>query len=312
MYSIKHITTEGLAHIALHSPAQDSTALLCLAEGGRLRQFIFNDTTIIANETSQGYAQNYASAILFPFANRIKDGTYTYNNVQYVLDCNDIDNNNALHGFVYNKVFRCIDESFDAEHASVTLEYDYDGRIEGFPFKFNIQLVYTLNKRGIKLSVTTVNTGNTSFPFTLGWHPYFTSSNLKQSRLHFNSDIQYTYDDQQILSGSVPLELDMPFQLDGMVLDDGYPLQSPSVGFTTPRYAMEMHCTSQENYLQLYTPKQPVSIAIEPMTGAANNFNNTIGLQQLNPNQAYQTAWHITINTQHNHMNLLTHTLCNS
>ena len=112
MYKIKHIVSQGLEHIELQSPTQDSTALICLAEGGRLRHFIFEYTTVIANETSQGYTQNYASAILFPFANRIKDGTYTYNDVQYVLDCNEIDNNNALHGLVYNKVFRCVDQSF--------------------------------------------------------------------------------------------------------------------------------------------------------------------------------------------------------
>lgn len=299
MYKIKHIVSQGLEHIELQSPTQDSTALICLTEGGRLRHFIFEDTTVIANETSQGYTQNYASAILFPFANRIKDGTYSFNDLQYVLDCNEIDNNNALHGLVYNKVFRCVDQSFGADSASVTLDYTYDGAIKGFPFKFHIQLVYTLNKIGIDVSVSVVNTGKKSFPFTLGWHPYFTSSNLKQSSLQFSSNTKYTYDHEQILSGSVPLDIDMPFELGGMVLDDGYPLQSQTICFTTPTYTMTLRCTSQENYLQLYTPEQPHSIAIEPMTGAANNFNNRIGLQQLDPAQRYQTAWHITINTTH-------------
>jgi aldose 1-epimerase len=33
------------------------------------------------------------------------------------------------------------------------------------------------------------------------------------------------------------------------------------------------------------------------MTGAANNFNNQIGLQILNPNENYDVEWKIIIKT---------------
>jgi len=53
--------------------------------------------------------------------------------------------------------------------------------------------------------------------------------------------------------------------------------------FSTPEYDFNISSTSKENFLQLYTPVQPNVIAIEPMTGAADNFNNKTGLQTLQP-----------------------------
>ena len=44
--------------------------------------------------------------------------------------------------------------------------------------------------------------------------------------------------------------------------------------------------------------KEGLVIAIEPMTGAADNFNNEIGLQTLQPNETYNTKWLITIDTR--------------
>ena len=74
--------------------------------------------------------------------------------------------------------------------------------------------------------------------------------------------------------------------------------------------------TSKENFLHLFTPDQPKVIAIEPMTGAANNFNNKIGLQTLEPNDVYKVEWDIAIDTLNTKVksnkliNKLPYTLC--
>ncbi len=41
--------------------------------------------------------------------NRISDGKYTFNNKHYQLDINEIDRHNAIHGLVYNKAFKVIE-----------------------------------------------------------------------------------------------------------------------------------------------------------------------------------------------------------
>jgi len=87
----------------------------------------------------------------------------------------------------------------------------------------------------------------------------------------------------------------MPMQLSNIELDDGFSLSSNTVRFFTPEYNLELKSTSKENILQLYIPRERNAIAIEPMIGAADGFNNKIGLQDLRPNASYNVVWDLII-----------------
>ena len=149
MYTITQIEIDKLSFIELSSPNNASKAKICLNQGGRLSNLLFENIQILANLDTSTYKDNYASAVLFPFANRIKDGEYTFKNSKYKLECNEKDKNNALHGLVYNKTFTCIDKATTTDYGSVTLQYKNGSKQKGFPFKFNIELTYTLSKFGI-------------------------------------------------------------------------------------------------------------------------------------------------------------------
>ena len=297
MYTLKEIETQGLHYLEMASSDSESKAKICLNQGGRLSNFVFEKIQILADFDSSIYKDNYASSVLFPFANRIKGGEYTFNDSKYKLDCNEVDQNNALHGLVYNKTFICIHKELKSDYASVTLQYKDEGKSKGFPFKFNIELTYSLSKIGISLSAKVVNEDQKTFPYTLGWHPYFNSVDLDNSTIDFESSSEFTYDNQKIISGTTRLDVEMPLQLKGAKLDNGYPLETSEIKFLTPEYAFKITSTSKKNFLQLYTPEQPNIIAIEPMTGAADNFNNKIGLQTLDPNDTYNVEWNIAIET---------------
>jgi aldose 1-epimerase len=295
MYKISKIVTAELNFLELESPNGQSKAQICLNQGGRLSAFVFENIQILAEFNSVSYLDNYASSILFPFANRIKDGKYTFNTIKYNLRCNEIEKNNAIHGLVYNKPFDVIDSVSTQDYAAVTLNYKHEGNTEGFPFEFNLELTYQLNKNGLILTVKAFNNDKSSFPFNIGWHPYFYSKNLDNSTLNFKSDTKYVYDNQQIISGTTALDIEMPFELKGVSLDTGYPLKTNEIQFTTPEYDMNIRTTSKENFLQLYTPDSQNVIAIEPMTGPTDNFNNKIGLQTLQPNETYLVKWSLVI-----------------
>ena len=95
----------------------------------------------------------------------------------------------------------------------------------------------------------------------------------------------------------------MPFQLKAVKLDDCYLLKTNEIDFSTPEYHFKITSTSKENFLQLYTPKTCNVIAIEPMTGIADNFNNKIGLQTLQPNETYNIKWLMAIETKNSKKN---------
>ena len=298
MYTLKELKRQGLNYLELTSSDGASKAQISLNQGGRLSHLVFEGIQVLADFDASTYENNYASSIQFPFVNRIKDGKYTFNNSKYKLNCNEVDKNNALHGLVYNKTFVCTKKALTLHYASVTLQYKDNGKHQGFPFKFNIELTYTLNKKGIILSVNIANKDKKTFPFSVGWHPYFYSKNLDNSTLNFSSNKKYVFDNQQIISGTTDLNIEMPFQLKAVTLDDCYPLKTNEIDFSTPEYSFNIGSTSKENFLQLYTPEVHNVIAIEPMTGAADNFNNKIGLQTLQPNECYNMKWLIAIKTR--------------
>jgi aldose 1-epimerase len=303
LYTIREIETQGLHYLELTSSDSVSRAQISLNQGGRLSNLVFEDTQVLADFDASTYENNYASSILFPFVSRIKDGKYTFNNLKYKLNCNEVDKNNALHGLIYNKTFVCTKKALTLNDASVTLQYKDYGKHQGFPFKFNIELTYTLNEKGIIVSVSIANKDKKTFPFSLGWHPYFYSKKLDNSTLNFSSNKKYVFDNQQIISGTTDLNIEMPFQLKAVTLDDCYLLKTNEIDFSTPEYSFKIESTSKENFLQLYTPEVCNVIAIEPMTGTGNNFNNEIGLQTLQPNETYNMKWLMAIETRNSKIN---------
>lgn len=298
LYTLKELNRQGLNYLELTSSDGASKAQISLNQGGRLSNLIFEDIQVLADFDASTYENNYASSILFPFVNRIKDGEYTFNNSKHKLNCNEVDKNNALHGLVYNKTFVCTKKVLTLNYATVTLEYNDYGKHLGFPFKFNIELTYTLNHKGIILSVKIANKDKKNFPFSIGWHPYFHSKSLDNSTLSFSSNVKYVFDNQKIISGTTDVNIEMPFLLKSVTLDDCYRLKTNEINFSTPEYSCDIESTSKNNFLQLYTPEVHNVIAIEPMTGAADNFNNKIGLQTLQPNENYNMKWLIAIKTR--------------
>lgn len=293
MYTLTEKAENGLQFIDIGNSQNTSKATLCLNQGGRLSGLEFDGIKVLADFHPSTYGKNYASSILFPFANRIKDGKYTFEDTEYILNCNETDKNNALHGMVYDKMFVLVDHKLTSDTGEVTLQFTHNGTNKGYPFRFQIQLIYTLTRDKFSLTVEITNQDIKPFPYVLGWHPYFVSKNLEESHLNFKSKTQFLHDQQQIISGTIPFDMDMPYQLKDVKLDDGYILESDNVEFLTPEYRLEISSTSKENYLQLYTPDIPNTIAIEPMTGANNSFNNKIGLQILSPDEHYHVKWTI-------------------
>ena len=286
--------------ICLYSPCSSTQAQFCLSRGGSLDMLMIENTQIITNLSPISPQKTYPSSVLFPFANRIKDGKYNFNNKSYTFDCNEATANNALHGLVHNKTFKFAAHKLTSEFASLQLRYETEKPDDSFPFLYRIDLHYKLTKNGLSLEITVLNTGDNKFPFTMGWHPYFKTSDLNQSALRFSSTQKLAADARNITTGVVGCDLTMPYGLKGVTLDDAYILQAPVVEFITPEYDLKLTASEAETYLQLYTPPAVHAIAIEPMTGVSNSFNNKIGLKELHPKETFQIYWDLKVQLKNN------------
>lgn len=293
MYNITH--HQELNTLEISNSDKSAFAKIYLKAGASLQELNIGGHTIIQDLLPLSYSDTYASSILFPFANRIKDGIYTFNGKNYQFEANQKEENNALHGLVYNKTFKVINQNADNNSASITLEYNETLETKGFPYTYNIQLEYTLTHTNLDLKVNVKNTSLKTFPFTLGWHPYFTSDDLKKSTIKMESTQKLLIGDRNITTGIEDTAPVNTFSIEDKQLDDCWVLNTGNVYFNTPKYKLQIGSTGKKNFLQAYTPPRLNTIAIEPTTGVSDSFNNNIGLETLSPNETHTITWNLKI-----------------
>ncbi|SDR68567.1 aldose 1-epimerase [Polaribacter sp. KT25b] len=295
MYKVEEISENKSSFLELKNPHNTANARISLNEGGRLQELKFKDFFLIKDQQNFDYKDSYASSILFPFASRIQEGKYSFEDKDYQFYLNET-GKNALHGLVYNQKFELISKEENVNFCAVTIAYKETKVIEGFPYTYNIFVTYTLFENDINLSIKIKNTDAKTFPFTLGWHPYFLSDDITKSSLSFKSDKKIEFNENLITKKVIDHITEDEFKIEDKQLDDCFILNSDVVQFKTPTYQLEISTDKIENYLQLYTPKGLPLIAIEPMTGISNSFNNKIGLQVLKPNETYSITWNVKFN----------------
>jgi aldose 1-epimerase len=293
MYNITHNKT--LNYLEVKNEKNNLYSKIYLKDGASLQELILNEHEVIKDLTPLTYANSYASSILFPFANRIKDGEYTFQGETFQLEINQQEEGNALHGLVYNKTFKLIDSNTDASSASLTLEYNETEKSIGFPYTYSIQLEYIFSKDTLELKAIIKNTDSKAFPFTLGWHPYFLSDNLFESALQLDSTEKVILGNRNITTGTTQINTTEDIKIAGKQLDDCWILNSDEVTFKTPRYNLKFNATGDNNFLQVYTPPIENTIAIEPTTGVSDSFNNKIGLKVLKAGEIYSITWRLNI-----------------
>jgi aldose 1-epimerase len=262
-------------------------------EGGRLKSLIFDNKQIISDLKNNTYEQSFASAILFPFANRIKNGVYSFNHTTYNLTCNEIDKNNAIHGLVFNKKFELVNTKTTDKTVEAQLEYIENHPPKAYPFSFKIMLTYTLSKHRLLLKVNIKNTGSTDLPFTLGWHPYFCIKNFDKALLKFNSNQIVLTDSKMIPTKILEQKIEQPFFLKNKQLDDCFILNNNKIEFDNGSHKIYIKTSSDLKFFQIYTPPNESKIALEPMTGFSDSFNHKKGLKILKPNTSTEEIWSV-------------------
>ena len=234
----------------------------------------------------------YENAWLFPFPNRLNKGAYGFEGKSYQFPINDIDLPNALHGFVHGNAFELVTQTDD--HCELT--YQYDGRHEFYPFPFVLNVAYSLKEDGLYLTARVKNTGASNLPSGLGWHPYFhIEKGVAQAGLKIPSCYEVEVDENLIPTGAKrPSHCFEEFStLKDSVLDTCFELgrkgEQQSVELRLEEgLILEVWQDAHYPYVQVFTPKDRQTIAIEPVTCAIDAFNSREGLKILSPGESWE------------------------
>jgi aldose 1-epimerase len=232
--------------------------------------------------------ETYPNCKLSPFACRINKGEYSWNNQSYKIKPVKADGH-ALHGWMYKTNFIIKEKMQTPEWVSLKLQASYHQEYSFYPFSFNISIIYTLHQSG-KIEITTYyeNTGNEPLPLVDGWHPYFlTPDGTNQSYLQ--ADVTEYLEAENLIPTKRFIKY-FNFQLGQIIENTHWDTcflwkKGGRATLKTSLGEIIMENIQGYNYFQIYTPPHRKSIALEPLTGAPDAFNNQIGLTILAPQE---------------------------
>ena len=245
-----------------------------------------------------------AGCRLAPFPGRVAYAKFKWKDKEYQLVNNVSWAPHALHGFLQNQKweFKSFETHDDPGHEYCTVEFscDWPGAFAGFPFPFRATNRITFTGKEVLVTSTIENIGDKPMPYSEGWHPYFSlgekidTLTLKLPPSKFaeldNADIPTGnfHDDTRFVGGRL---------IGDEFINDCFCISDPSKETTkTPVADLEgtngrisiWQYTGGDNYnaLQIYTPPNRMSIAIEPMTTEPDALNHHRGLIVIQPGES--------------------------
>lgn len=227
------------------------------------------------------------SAVLIPYANRVRNAEYAYNGKEYRLPRNN--GRNSIHGLMANQEFECI------FHDEKNLELNCIMKNPGYPSELDIRIRYSISGNVFSTHVFTVNKGREHAPYMVGFHPYIYTG--KTWRINTVGNVsKLLYEDIYFPSGRTePFDFNSIDDPSQMKFDNCFAGEGKLIIHAEERTVS----IKRENfpYFVIYNGEytKGISAAVEPMTGAPDSYNNLIGLIDLKPGSSHQCSFSITV-----------------
>jgi len=275
---------------------QNGTLIELQAKGGLMNRWMVKNEDqslelVLGNSGMTNFEMNgFKSSKMSPFSCRVNGGKYQLDNQIYTFNKFYL-GQHAIHGLIYDAEFSILSTKIHEQSAEVLFSFAYEGTDPGYPFPYDIQIQWTLyadNLISIKTSI--VNKSNVVIPLMDGWHPYFTlGGQVDQYMLEFQSNERLIMRDDIIPTGNMIQEnrFEKGLLIGHTHYDDCFLLDPKQNKIQLSYEGKSITVSPIHNYpyLQLYTPEDRKSIAIENLSGAPDCFNNKIGLQKLEPHR---------------------------
>jgi aldose 1-epimerase len=190
------------------------------------------------------------------------------------------------------------------DYYELIFQYVSEGA-EGYPFPFKMTVTYRFGGVWLEVDTEITNLCKTEMPAGFGWHPYFKiGNNVSELRLRLPEVEKIAVDKRLIPTGKQKKYTDFA-NLSGIgntEFDTGFHLTAGQGEVELFNELKGLYVTvsmmGEDNpykYVQLYIPPSRDSIAVEPMTCAANAFNNGLGLRILAPEESLRARFTILV-----------------
>ncbi len=236
---------------------------------------------------SDGKETHGGATVMVPYANRIRDGSYSYNGKDYHFRKNT--EGNSIHGFARDALFSVMNASETEVTLIATLEDN------GYPSPIEVEITYSLTAGSFATDAKVRNPGKTSVPLMVGFHPYIAVSGSWSLKTDEPAR-KLEYEDSYFPSGKMyDFDFNSLPDLSGRTFDNTF------LGGGTIRLESGGRTVRFERrnfpYFVVYNGEysRGISVALEPMTGAPDCFNNGMGLISLNGHSAFHCSYRLVL-----------------
>ena len=253
--------------------------------GGAIASFRWRDDDVLRPASDEaraaGDVRGFASYPLVPHSNRIAESLLrTPDGATYVLARNLGDHPHRIHGVGWQRAWS-VDEATPS-HARLSFAHDPSGTgSEAWPFAFESAQSFTLlatpTRAALTMTLSIRNTDTRSFPFGLGWHPFFPRE--ASTIVGFHAEAMWRVDETRLptMLGPIPDEarFDPPRALAEVALDNVFTGWSgwARLDWSGSNRRTVVEADRSCGFLVVYVPPGRDFVALEPVTHMTDAFN---------------------------------------
>ncbi|HEY3693498.1 MAG TPA: aldose 1-epimerase family protein [Pseudonocardiaceae bacterium] len=279
--------------------------------GGGVREYRVGERSVLDPYPLAAMCDGAHGAPLVPWPNRLADGRYRFDGVDYQVALTEPEKNNAIHGFLRWRSWDAVREEPDRVTMSTRLH-----PLTGYPFLLDVEVDYRLDDAGLTVTTTATNRGDRSCPYGTGQHPYLSpgSGVIDDAVLSFTAGSRIVTDQiRQLPTGVEPVaggrfDFSDPRRLGDLRIDFAFTdLVRDESGLAWVRLAgsdgrhVELWVDGMYPIVELYTgdtlspDRRRLGLGAEPMTCPPNAFQSGQGVRRLGPGEAVTTRWGVRL-----------------
>jgi aldose 1-epimerase len=279
--------------------------------GGGIREYLVGDRPVLDPYPTSAMCDGGHGAPLIPWPNRLGDGRYRFDGVDYQVALSEPANHNAIHGFLRWRPWQAMTREPNRVIVGTRLY-----PLTGYPFTLAVRIEYGLDEDGLSVRTSATNLGDSACPYGAGQHPYLSPGEglidactlevAAATRIVTDAERQLPTGRETVAGGVY--DFSSPRVIGEQQIDDPFTdLTRDHSGRAVCRLTAPDGATVElwvdENYpfLELFTgdtlrpSRRRTGLAVEPMTCAPNAFQGGEGLIRLEPGQTHASHWGVRL-----------------
>lgn len=210
--------------------------------------------------------------ILFPFSSKTRDDSYVLDGKTYYM---------PMHGLVKNDGFAV--KCAEADRVTLWVENSPSWKAGYYPFDFHLEVEYQLQGSALTVTFRITNKSQKAMPHSLGWHPFFKSTDKQRIRLE--QDMQIHYDYKEHVDGSMCQLEDLSRFWDDVFhtpVKGGFLLENQADGY-------KIQCEPDEVFdAMVVCSWVQESMCVEPWCGLPDSINTGRLLKWIQPGETME------------------------